>query len=162
MLKIRVLNVGKRELYRNLKPYPGARWDQSPLFKKIYESEFGTLGGEPYAAIVADYSFGHAPTDVQLLRDLSKIASASFAPLIADADPNLLGMDSWARADESARHRQADGHARLCGLEGPAEFDREPLSRACVASSARKIAVRPSLTVLKNWILSRTWDSVTN
>src|SRR6266567_7399659 len=47
-LKIRVMNVGKTELYRNLKLYPGARWDQSPLFKKIYEQEFGQLGGEPY------------------------------------------------------------------------------------------------------------------
>jgi type VI secretion system protein ImpC len=94
-LKIRVLNVGKMELYRHLKSFPGARWDQSPLFKSVYESEFGTLGGEPYGAIVADYSFSHAPTDVQLLRDLSKVASASLAPLIAGADPNLLGMDSW-------------------------------------------------------------------
>src|SRR5271156_497812 len=95
-LKIRVLNVGKMELYRNLKNnYPGARWDQSPLFKAVYESEFGTLGGEPYGALVADYSFSHTPMDVQLLRDLSKIASASLAPLVTGADPNLLGMDSW-------------------------------------------------------------------
>ena len=95
-LKIRVMNVGKMELYRNLKNnYPGARWDQSPLFKAIYESEFGTLGGEPYGALVADYSFSHNAVDVQLLRDLSKIASASLAPLVTGADPNLLGMDSW-------------------------------------------------------------------
>ncbi len=94
-LKIRVLNVGKTELYRNLKLYPGARWDQSPLFKAVYESEFGQLGGEPYGALIADYHFSHAPTDVQLLRDLSKVASASLAPLITGADPNLLGMDSW-------------------------------------------------------------------
>src|SRR5271170_4173264 len=95
-LKIRVLNVGKMELYRNLKNnFPGARWDQSPLFKAIYESEFGTLGGDPYGALVADFSFSHTPVDVQLLRDLSKIASASLAPLVTGADPNLLGMDSW-------------------------------------------------------------------
>jgi type VI secretion system protein ImpC len=95
-LKIRVLNVGKMELYRNLKNnYPGARWDQSPLFKAVYESEFGTLGGEPYGALVADFAFSHNAVDVQLLRDLSKIASASLAPLVTGADPNLLGMDSW-------------------------------------------------------------------
>jgi type VI secretion system protein ImpC len=94
-LKIHVLNVGKTELYRNLKSYPGARWDQSPLFKKIYESEFGTLGGEPYGCLVADYHFSHSPTDVSLLRDLSKIASASLCPLVTGADPNLLGMDTW-------------------------------------------------------------------
>jgi type VI secretion system protein ImpC len=95
-LKIRILNVGKMELYRNLKNnYPGARWDQSPLFKAVYESEFGTLGGEPYGALVADFAFSHKAVDVQLLRDLSKVASASLAPLVTGADPNLLGMDSW-------------------------------------------------------------------
>jgi type VI secretion system protein ImpC len=94
-LKIRVLNVGKTELYRNLRMFPGVRWDQSPLFKAVYQSEFGTAGGEPYGALVADYYFSHAPTDIHLLRDLSRTASASLAPLIAGADPNLLGMDSW-------------------------------------------------------------------
>src|SRR5579862_8439431 len=95
-LKIRILNVGKSELYRNLKNnFPGARWDQSPLFKSIYESEFGQLGGEPYGALVADYHFSQLPTDVQLLRDLSKVAASAHAPLLTGADPNLLGMDSW-------------------------------------------------------------------
>jgi type VI secretion system protein ImpC len=94
-LKIRVFNVGKTELYRNMKLFPGARWDQSPVFKKIYEQEFGQLGGEPYGALVADYHFSHSPTDVQLLRDLSKVASAALAPLITGADPGLMGMDSW-------------------------------------------------------------------
>ena len=61
----------------------------------MYKSEFGQLGGEPYGALIADYHFSHAPTDVQLLRDLSKISSASMAPLIAGADPNLMRMDSW-------------------------------------------------------------------
>jgi type VI secretion system protein ImpC len=94
-LKIRVMNVGKNELYRNLKLYPGARWDQSPLFKKIYEAEFGQLGGEPFGCLIADYHFSHLPTDVQLLRDLSKVAGSAHAPLFAGADPTLLGMDSW-------------------------------------------------------------------
>lgn len=94
-LKIRVMNVGKNELYRNLKLYPGARWDQSPLFKKVYEQEFGQLGGEPYGCLIADYYFSHLPTDVQLLRDLSKVASAAHAPLFTGADPTLMGMDSW-------------------------------------------------------------------
>jgi type VI secretion system protein ImpC len=94
-LKIRVFNVGKSELYRNLKQYPGARWDQSPLFKKVYEQEFGTLGGEPYGCLVADYSFSHLPVDVQLMRDLSKIGAAAHAPVIAGAHPSLMGMDSW-------------------------------------------------------------------
>jgi type VI secretion system protein ImpC len=94
-LKIRVMNVGKSELYRNLKLFPGARWDQSPLFKKVYEQEFGQLGGEPYGCLVADYHFNHSPVDIQLMRDLSKVASAAHAPLLAGADPTLMGMDSW-------------------------------------------------------------------
>jgi type VI secretion system protein ImpC len=94
-LKIQVFNVSKNELYRNLRLYPGARWDQSPLFKKVYEQEFGQLGGEPYGCIVADYHFSHLPTDVQLLRDLSKIAASAHCPMFAGAEPALLGMDAW-------------------------------------------------------------------
>src|SRR3954447_7123415 len=94
-LKIRVMNISKNELYRNLRLYPGARWDQSPLFKKVYEQEFGQLGGEPYGCLIADYYFSHLPTDVQLLRDLSKIAGAAHAPFFAGAEPTLMGMDSW-------------------------------------------------------------------
>ncbi|HKA71119.1 MAG TPA: type VI secretion system contractile sheath large subunit [Xanthobacteraceae bacterium] len=94
-LKIRVMNISKNELYRNLRLYPGARWDQSPLFKKVYEQEFGQLGGEPYGCLIADYYFSHLPTDVQLLRDLSKVASAAHCPFFAGAEPTLMGMDSW-------------------------------------------------------------------
>jgi type VI secretion system protein ImpC len=94
-LKIRVLNISKNELYRNLRLYPGAKWDQSPLFKQIYEYEFGQLGGEPYGCLIGDYYFSHVPTDVQLLRDLSKVAAAAHAPFFAGAEPALLGMDSW-------------------------------------------------------------------
>src|SRR5882757_77513 len=92
-LKIKVMNVSKMELYRNLRLYPDAKWDQSPLFKQIYEQEFGQLGGEPFGCLIGDYYFGHAPTDVQLLRDLSKIAGAAHAPFFAGADPGLMQMD---------------------------------------------------------------------
>jgi len=94
-LKIKFMNVSKSEIYRNLRLYPGARWDQSPLFKRIYEQEFGQLGGQPYGTIVCDYHFNHQAADVQLMRDLSKIAAAAHAPLFAGADPVLMGMDSW-------------------------------------------------------------------
>ena len=94
-LKIRVMNVSKNELYRNLRLYPDAKWDQSPLFKQIYEYEFGQLGGEPYGTLICDYSFSHAPTDIQLMRDLSKVAAAAHCPLFAGAHPHLLGMDKW-------------------------------------------------------------------
>jgi len=94
-LKIRVMNVSKSEIYRNLRLYPGARWDQSPLFKAVYEAEFGQLGGEPFGCMVGDYYFSHQPTDVQLLRDLSKVFGSAHAPFFAGAEPTLLGMDTW-------------------------------------------------------------------
>jgi type VI secretion system protein ImpC len=94
-LKIRVMNIGKNELYREFKVYPGARWDQSPIFKKLYEAEYGQLGGDPYGCLVGDYYFDHSPTDVQLLRDISKVAAAAHAPFFAAAESSLLGMDSW-------------------------------------------------------------------
>ena len=100
-LKIRVMNVSKNELYRNLRLYPGARWDQSPLFKRVYEQEFGQLGGEPYGCLVADYQFSHLPTDVQLMRDLSKVAASAHCPMFAGAEPTLMGMDSWTELMQS-------------------------------------------------------------
>jgi type VI secretion system protein ImpC len=95
MLKIRVMNISKSELYRHLRQFPNAAWDQSSLFKKIYEEEFGQLGGQPYGCLIGDYHFSHLPTDVQLLRDISKIAGAAHAPFFAAADSTLMGMDSW-------------------------------------------------------------------
>jgi type VI secretion system protein ImpC len=95
-LKIRVMNVGKQELFRTLKSFPGQRWDQSPIFKKMYEHEFGQLGGEPYGALTMDYYFDHSPMDVQLLRDMSKIAGACHAPMFTGVSPSLMGMDDWS------------------------------------------------------------------
>ncbi|RFB76346.1 type VI secretion system contractile sheath large subunit [Methylovirgula sp. 4M-Z18] len=94
-LKIRFMNVSKGELYREFKVYPGARWDQSPIFKKLYEAEYGQLGGDPYGCLVGDYYFDHSPPDVQLLRDISKISAAAHAPFFAAANPSVMGMDSW-------------------------------------------------------------------
>jgi type VI secretion system protein ImpC len=94
-LKLRVFNVSKQELYKDLRLYPDAKWDQSPLFKAVYEQEFGQLGGHPYGALVGDYHFDHSAVDIRLLRDLGKIAAAAHAPFISGAAPTLLGMDSW-------------------------------------------------------------------
>jgi type VI secretion system protein ImpC len=95
MLKVRVMNVSKSELSKSLRKYKGAVWDQSPLFKKIYEQEYGQLGGEPYGALIGDYYFDHTPGDVELLGQLAQIAAASHAPFIAGAGSSLMGMDSW-------------------------------------------------------------------
>ena len=95
MLKIRVLNISKKDLGRTLKKYKGIAWDQSPLFKRLYEEEYGQLGGEPYGCLVGDYHFDHTPPDVELLGQVSQIASAAHAPFIAGANPSLMGMDTW-------------------------------------------------------------------
>jgi len=95
MLRIRVMDVSKDELRRTLRRYKGVRWDQSPFFKRIYEEEYGQLGGEPYGCLVADYYFDHTPPDVELLGEMAKIAAAAHAPFIAGAAPSVLQMDSW-------------------------------------------------------------------
>jgi len=95
MLKIRVMNISKKDLGRTLKKYKGVAWDQSPLFKRLYEEEYGQLGGEPYGCLVGDYHFDHTPPDVELLGQVSQIAAAAHAPFIAGAGPSLMGMDSW-------------------------------------------------------------------
>ncbi|MBR9862001.1 MAG: type VI secretion system contractile sheath large subunit [Rhodobacteraceae bacterium] len=96
MLKIRVLNVSKKDLGKTLKKFKGAAWDQSPIFKKLYEEEYGQFGGEPYGCLVGDYHFDHSPPDVQLLSEMAKIAAASHAPFITGAEPSLMQMDSWS------------------------------------------------------------------
>jgi type VI secretion system protein ImpC len=95
MLKIRVLNVSKKDLHKTLKRYKGAAWDQSPLFKKLYEEEYGTLGGEPFGCLLGDYYFDHGPQDVELLGELAKIAAAGHAPFLAAASPTVFQMESW-------------------------------------------------------------------
>jgi type VI secretion system protein ImpC len=94
-LKIKVLNIPKKELGKVLKRYKGTNWDQSPLFKKIYETEYGQLGGEPYGTLIGDYHFNHSPPDVELLSGMAQIAAAAHAPFISAADPSLMAMESW-------------------------------------------------------------------
>jgi type VI secretion system protein ImpC len=95
MLKIRVMNVSKKDLHKTLRKYKGTNWDQSPIFKRLYEEEFGQLGGEPYGCIVGDYHFDHSPPDVELLGEMAKISASIHAPFISGASPSLLGMESW-------------------------------------------------------------------
>ncbi|MEL1265694.1 type VI secretion system contractile sheath large subunit [Pseudoxanthomonas putridarboris] len=95
LLKIRVINLSKHDLGRTLKRFKGTAWDQSPIFKKIYEEEYGQLGGEPYGCLVGDYYFDHSPQDVEMLRGISQIAAAAHAPFISAAGSRLMGMDNW-------------------------------------------------------------------
>lgn len=95
MLKIRVMNISKKDLHKTLKKYKGTAWDQSPIFKKMYEEEYGQFGGEPYGCLVGDYFFDQSPPDVELLGELSKVCAAIHAPFIAGANPAVMQMDSW-------------------------------------------------------------------
>ena len=94
-LKIRVMNISKADLGKTLKRYKGVAWDQSPLFKKIYEEEYGVLGGEPFGCLIGDYFFDQGAPDVELLGEMSKIAAAAHAPFIAGVSPSLFQMGSW-------------------------------------------------------------------
>src|SRR6516165_4763436 len=92
-MKLRVLNLPKRELGRDLQR--AVEFDQSQLFKKIYENEFGTPGGEPYGALIGDYEWTPHPDDVETLRLVSNVAAAAFAPFISAAGASMFGFDSW-------------------------------------------------------------------
>ncbi len=95
MLKIRVMNISKKEVGKTLKNYKGTAWDQSPLFKGIYEQEYGQFGGEPFGCLVGDYHFDQSPPDVALLTEMAQIAAASHCPFIAGASPTVMQMESW-------------------------------------------------------------------
>jgi len=94
-MKIRVMNMSKEECRKMFRQYRDAAWDQSPLFKKVYESEFGQLGGQPYGAFVCDYYFDHTAPNLEVMKGLAKIGAAAHAPFIAAAAPPLFGMESW-------------------------------------------------------------------
>ena len=94
-LKIRVMNVSKQEAAKSLKKFKGTAWDQSPLFKKLYEDEYGTAGGEPYGCLIGDYYFNHTAPDLEMLKGMAQIAAASHMPFISAADPSIMNMDSW-------------------------------------------------------------------
>ncbi|MEY4580124.1 MAG: hypothetical protein RL701_4827 [Pseudomonadota bacterium] len=95
MLRIRVMPITKVELRNTLRKFKGAAWDTSPLFKKLYEEEYGVLGGNPYGCLVGDYQFDHSPSDTETLRELSKIAAAAHTPFLAAADASMFGLESW-------------------------------------------------------------------
>jgi type VI secretion system protein ImpC len=140
MLKIRVMNISKKDLHKTLKKYKGAAWDQSPIFKRLYEEEFGQLGGEPYGCLVGDYYFDHSGPDVELLGEMAKISAAIHAPFIAGTAPSLLQMESWSELSNPAdltkvfstpeyaswRSLRDSEDARYLGLAMPRFLARRP------------------------------------
>ncbi|MFI5116839.1 MAG: type VI secretion system contractile sheath large subunit [Terriglobales bacterium] len=96
-LKIRVLNVTKKELLRDIEKAP--EFDQSALFKKVYEEEYGVFGGAPFGALVGDYEFGKHPEDMALLEGISHVAAQAHAPFVSAAAPDLLNLESFTTLD---------------------------------------------------------------
>ncbi|CAN5802916.1 type VI secretion system contractile sheath large subunit [soil metagenome] len=92
-LKIRVLNVSKKELLKDMER--ASEFDQSALFEKVYEQEYGTFGGAPYGALVGDYEFSRNNQDLTLLEKISNVAAAAHAPFLSAAAPELFNMDSF-------------------------------------------------------------------
>jgi type VI secretion system protein ImpC len=92
-LKIQLFNASKKDLVRDLKS--ASEFDQSALFKKVYEEEYGTFGGAPFGMLVGDYEFGRSPEDMYLLEEVSHVAAAAHAPFISAASPELFGWDSF-------------------------------------------------------------------
>jgi type VI secretion system protein ImpC len=90
-LKIKLLNVSKTDLFKDLDK--AVEFDQSAIFKKIYEEEYGTLGGSPFGALVGDYEFGRHPQDIALLEKMSGVAATSHAPFIAAANPAMFNFE---------------------------------------------------------------------
>ena len=139
-LKIKVMNISKKEIYKQLKGKDRAGWDQTELFKKIYEEEYGTPGGQPFGVLIGDYEFNHTGPDVQVLRGLSKIASTAHAPFIAAASSETLGMESWTelpnprdlrKVQDSVEHAawrslREDEDSRYIGLAMPRYLSRVP------------------------------------
>ncbi len=139
-LKIRVLNISKKELGKTLKKFKGTAWDQSPLFKKMYEEEYGSPGGEPYGCLIGDYYFDHSPPDVEILQGMAQIAAASHAPFISASNPTVMNMDTWQDLSNprdltkifqtaeyaSWRSLRESEDARYIGLTMPRVLSRQP------------------------------------
>jgi len=139
-LKIRVMNISKNDLGKSLKKFKGTAWDQSPIFKRMYEEEFGQFGGEPFGAIVADYYFDNSAPDVELLSSMAKVAAAAHAPFISAAAPSVMLMESWqelANPRDLTKIFQTPEHAawrsfresedsRYVGLAMPRFLARQP------------------------------------
>ncbi len=93
MLKVRVLNATKKEVLKDLQRAP--EFDQSALFKKVYEDEYGIFGGEPFGALIGDFEFTKHPEDIELLEKVSQVAAAAHAPFLTAAGPELLSLDNY-------------------------------------------------------------------
>jgi len=97
-LKIRVMSATKKDLLKDFER--ALEFDQSALFKKVYEDEYGTYGGAPFGALIGDYEFGNHPQDMSLLENMSQVAAAAHAPFLSAASAGLFGWDTFSEMSE--------------------------------------------------------------
>ncbi len=148
MLKIKVLNVSKKDLLRDLQR--AAEFDQSALFKKVYEEEYGVFGGTPFGTMVGDYYFDKSGQDIELLEKISNVAAAAHAPFISSAAADLFSLEKFTDLDqprdlakifdttEYARWKtfRASEDSRYVALTAPRVLMREPYGAATVPIDA--------------------------
>ncbi len=137
-LKIKVMNVSKKDLLKDLQKAP--EFDQSALFKKVYEEEFGVFGGTPFGSLLGDYEFGKSGQDIELLEKISQVAAAAHAPFITAASADMMNLESFTQLDaprdmakvfdttEYAKWKsfRASDDARYVALTLPRILMREP------------------------------------
>ena len=143
-LKIKVMSISKKDLHKTLRKFKGTAWDQSPIFKQMYEEEFGQFGGEPFGCVVGDYYFDHGPQDVETLTQMSKVSAAMHCPFISAVAPKTLQFDSWGELSNprdltkifqtpeyaSWRSLRESDDARYLGLTMPRFLARQPYGAA--------------------------------
>jgi type VI secretion system protein ImpC len=143
-LKIKVMPISKTELHKTLKKFKGTAWDQSPIFKAMYEEEYGQFGGEPFGCVTGDYYFDHSPQDVETLKGMAQICAAMHAPFISAVAPKTLQFDSWSELSNPRdltkifgtpeyaawRSLRESDDARYLGLCMPRFLGRQPYGAA--------------------------------
>ncbi|MGA2633231.1 MAG: type VI secretion system contractile sheath large subunit [Terracidiphilus sp.] len=141
MLKIKLLNVPKRDLLRDLQR--ALDFDQSAFFKKVYEEEFGVFGGAPFGALVGDYEFGRGGEDIELLEKVAQVAAAAHAPFLSAAAPEMINLTEFSQmtgirdvskvfdSTEYARWKgfRATDDSRYVALTLPHVLMREPYGK---------------------------------
>jgi type VI secretion system protein ImpC len=147
-LKIKVLNVSKKELLKDLQRAP--EFDQSAMFKKVYEEEYGVFGGTPFGALVGDYYFDKTGQDIELLEKVSQVAAAAHAPFMTAAESSMFNLESFAELDQPRdlakvfdtteyakwkAFRQSED-SRYVALTAPRVLIREPYGSATVPIEA--------------------------
>jgi type VI secretion system protein ImpC len=142
MLKIKLLNVSKKDLLRDLQR--ALDFDQSAFFKKVYEEEFGVFGGSPFGALMGDFEFGRSGEDIELLERISQVASAAHAPFLSAASPEMLNLSEYTQigdirdvskvfdSTEYARWKgfRSSDDSRYVTLTMPHVLMREPFGKA--------------------------------